>query len=75
MTSSAPRKGARRAAAKAAHRADPAEAKYDRAVLADMLRRQKAADMLLHTDENTVSVTDPGDPRESGTTTRPRSKT
>jgi chromosome segregation ATPase len=72
---SAARKDARRAAAKATHRADTAEAKYDRAVLADILRRQKVADMLLHTDASTVSVTDPGDPAESGTTTRPRSET
>jgi chromosome segregation ATPase len=71
----AARKDARRAAAKTAHRADTAEAKYDRAVLADILRRQKVADTLLHTDESTVSVTDPGDLTKSGTTTRPRSET
>jgi hypothetical protein len=46
------RKGARRVAAKAQQRTDTAEAKYDRAVLADMLRREKDNDLSEHTDEN-----------------------
>lgn len=69
------RKAAQRAATEAAHRADKAEAKYDRAVLADMLHRQKVSDLSMNADQSTVrNVTGPK-PRQSGTTTRPRSET
>jgi hypothetical protein len=42
------RKDARRAAARAQQRAAGAEARYDRAVLADMLRREKDRDLSVH---------------------------
>jgi chromosome segregation ATPase len=43
------RKKARNTAAKAARRAHEVEAKYERAVLADMVREQKRADLSTHT--------------------------
>jgi hypothetical protein len=44
------RKAARRTAATARHRAEQAEARYDSAVLADLLRREKAQDLSAHRD-------------------------
>lgn len=44
------RKAARQADAKARQRADTSEAKYDRAVLADMLRREKDRDLSVHAE-------------------------
>jgi hypothetical protein len=46
----AARKNARRADAKARQRASTAEAKYDRALLADLVRREKDRDMSQHTE-------------------------
>lgn len=73
----AARKDARRNAAKAAQRAATAEAKYDRAVLADMVRREKVTDLSTHSDGTAgeMSADDPrDDPQQSSTTTRPRSE-
>ena len=68
----AARKDARRNAAKAAQRAATADAKYDRAVLADMVRREKVIDLSTHSDGTAGEMSD--DPQQSSTTTRPRSE-
>jgi chromosome segregation ATPase len=73
----AARKDARRNAAKAARRAANADAKYDRAVLADMVRREKVTDLSTHSDAaaGEMNGEDPSDdPQQSSTTTRPRSE-
>ena len=70
----AARKNAGRRAAKATRRAASAEVKYDRAVLAAMVRREKAHDLSAHPDDHTTGMNG-GGPRQSATTTRPRSET
>ncbi len=54
------RKTARRDAATSRQRADTAEAKYDKAVLADMVRREKDHDLSAHSDDahNTAGAAD-----------------
>jgi hypothetical protein len=69
----AARKDARRNAAKAAERAATAEAEYDHAVLADMVRREKVNDLSAHSD-GTAGGMNGDDPQQSTTTTRPRSE-
>ena len=69
----AARKDARRGAAKAAQRATVAEAKYDRAVLADMVLREKIIDLSAHSDR-AAGGTNGADLQQSSTTTRPRSE-
>jgi hypothetical protein len=51
----AARRAARSAAAKARRSAVAAEAKYDRAVLADMVRREKDHDLSAHDDANATT--------------------
>jgi len=51
------RKAARQADAKARQRADTSEAKYDRAVLADMLRREKDRDLSVHAEPPATAPT------------------
>ena len=67
------RKDARRRAAAATQRANTAEVKYDRAVLADMVRREKDDDLAAHPDQNAPERNAAYAPRKSATTTRPRS--
>jgi hypothetical protein len=49
------RKDARKAAAKAQRRAHEVEARYDRAVLADMVNREKQTDLSTHTTSGAVA--------------------
>jgi chromosome segregation ATPase len=49
------RKDARKAAAKAQRRADKVEARYDRAVLADMVHREKQTDLSTNTSSGAVA--------------------
>jgi chromosome segregation ATPase len=49
------RKGARKAAAKAQRRAHEVEARYDRAVLADMVHREKQTDLSTHATSGAVA--------------------
>jgi hypothetical protein len=81
------RKDARKAAAKANQRAAKAEARYDDAVLAGMLRREKNSDLSAHSSvgpseyrtpaSNRLEALAPhtGDGSHSSTVTRPRSRT
>lgn len=73
------RKDAGRAAVSAAQRAVIAERKYDRAVLADMVRREKDTDLRAHPDHSEhrahgAAVTHADDPHHAPTTTRPRAQ-
>jgi hypothetical protein len=75
----AARKDARRVATRMRHRADQAEARYDAAVLADMLRREKDHDLSVHNgaaSDSTASDSSASEPTASEPTpapTRPRS--
>ncbi len=62
------RKRARRDAAKAQQRAATAETKYDRAVLADMLRREKDRDLSAHPSSRTGRTDDVPASRDDGAT-------
>jgi hypothetical protein len=67
------RKDARRRAAAATRRANTAEVKYDRAVLADMERQGKDDDLAAHPDQNNLEHNAAHPPRKNATTTRARS--
>ena len=62
------RKDARRAAAQAQQRAAAAEAKYDRAVLAEIVRREKDHDLSLHSPAASAGTV-PSDAPLSATST------
>lgn len=64
------RKDARRVAAKAQQRAGTAEVRYDRAVLADMLRREKDHDLAAHTGANIATAGRSSNGRTTARTTR-----
>jgi hypothetical protein len=66
------RKDARRRAEAATQRANTAEVKYDRAVLADMVRQGKDDDLAAHPEQNNLEHNAAHPPRKSATTTRPR---
>lgn len=67
------RKEARRRAAAATQRANTAEVKYNRAVLADMVRQRKDDDLAAHPEQNNLEHNAAHPPRTSATTTQPRS--
>jgi hypothetical protein len=66
------RKDARRRAEAATQRANTAEVKFDRAVLADMVRQGKDDDLAAHPEQNNLEHNAAHPPRKSATTTRPR---
>jgi len=67
------RKDARRRAVAATRRANTTEVKYDRAVLAEMVRQGKDDDLAAHPEQNTLEHNAAHPPRKSATTARPRS--
>ena len=80
------RKDARQVADQAQHKAATAETKYDRAVLADLVRREKDSDLSAHSRGGAGNAADgdgngsdrssnrPGATQHSPITTRPRSE-